>query len=282
VYAAFLQNAPVARHTRGFTPGWYAVPRWGTPNASPTQSPSTSTTTHLFDDNYFSSWATITHHRGTGPPINPAAAGPGRSEHWRRSPKPLAQQRESSSSPEPTCERRTDPAERRRGTDPQRQPRHSATAKQVSSPGCMRRSFRTLRLRAIPGVSPRAGMQCPVEALQTPYFPRAPTAPTPAPQQTYSTTIIFPHRQQSTTPIEGQAPNQRSGSGIGPERALEAITQTPRATARKPLLPRASSASAGPIPRSAPPTHSAPSKYRCNHSKIVACHSRLFCGFSTQ
>jgi len=35
VYAAFLQNAPVVRHTRGFTPGWYAVPRWGTPNASP-------------------------------------------------------------------------------------------------------------------------------------------------------------------------------------------------------------------------------------------------------
>ncbi|MCX6859830.1 MAG: hypothetical protein NTX70_06335, partial [Verrucomicrobia bacterium] len=39
VYAAFLQNAPVVRHTRGFTPGWYAVPRWGTPNASPPQRP---------------------------------------------------------------------------------------------------------------------------------------------------------------------------------------------------------------------------------------------------
>jgi hypothetical protein len=39
VYAAFLQNAPVVRHTRGFTPGWYAVPPWGTPNASPPQSP---------------------------------------------------------------------------------------------------------------------------------------------------------------------------------------------------------------------------------------------------
>jgi hypothetical protein len=170
---------------------------------------------------------------------HPAAAGPGRNEHWRRSPNPLAQQRESSSSPEPTCERRTDPAERRRGTDPQRQPRHSATAKQESEPGAMRRSFRTLRLCTIPGVSPRAGMRCPVGALRTPYFPRAPTAPTPAPQQTCSTTIIFPHRQQSTTPIEGQAPNQRSGSGIGPERALEAITQSPRATARKLILPRA-------------------------------------------
>ena len=56
---------------RGFTPGWYAVPRWGTPNASPTQSPSAphaSTTTELFDDDYFSSSVTINHpHRGTGP-----------------------------------------------------------------------------------------------------------------------------------------------------------------------------------------------------------------------
>jgi hypothetical protein len=67
-YAAFLQNAPVVRHTRGFTPGWYAVPRWGTPNASPTQSPSARTTTHVFGDNYSSSSATINHpHRGTGP-----------------------------------------------------------------------------------------------------------------------------------------------------------------------------------------------------------------------
>ena len=68
-YAAFLQNAPVVRHTRGFTPGWYAVPRWGTPNASP-----------LF---------------------------------------------------ERTCERGTVPAEAPPQTSPRRQPRHSATAKQV-------------------------------------------------------------------------------------------------------------------------------------------------------
>ena len=39
LYAAFLQNAPVVRHTRGFTPGWYAVPRWGTPNAAPRTCP---------------------------------------------------------------------------------------------------------------------------------------------------------------------------------------------------------------------------------------------------
>ena len=43
-YAAFLQNAPVVRHTRGFTPGWYAVPRWGTPNPSPSCEPSRAPT----------------------------------------------------------------------------------------------------------------------------------------------------------------------------------------------------------------------------------------------
>ena len=42
-----------------------------------------------------------------------------------------------------------------------------------------------------------------------------------------------------------------SGSGIGPERALEANTKNPSRTARKLILPRASSASAGLIPRSA-------------------------------
>jgi len=63
-------------------------------------------------------------------------------------------------------------------------------------------------------------MQCPVGALRTPRLPRAPA---PEPQHTCSATIIFSHRQQSTTPIEGQALNQPSGSGIGPERALEAI-----------------------------------------------------------
>ncbi len=51
-------------------------------------------------------------------------------------------------------------------------------------------------------------------------------------------------------------PTPRSGSGIGPQRALEAINQNPQRTARKPNPPRASSASAGPIPRSAPLTPS--------------------------
>jgi hypothetical protein len=36
VDAAFLQNASVACwQTRGSTPGWYAVPRWGTADLRP-------------------------------------------------------------------------------------------------------------------------------------------------------------------------------------------------------------------------------------------------------
>ena len=136
---------------------------------------------------------------------------------------PLAHSAKASPYPELPCERRPDPAEPRRGTDPQRQPRHSATAKQSRAPGGMRRSFRTLRLCAIPGVSPRAGMRCPVGALRTPHHPRA-----------------FPRSPHKYA--------QRSG--IEPERALEANTKNPSRTARKPLLPRASSASAGSIPRS--------------------------------
>ncbi len=98
-------------------------------------------------------------------PSNPAAAGSGRSEHRNVDILiPLARQRESPAGPNVPCERRTDPAEPPPPTSPRRQPWHSGTAKQVRAPGGMRRSFRTHRLCAIPGVSPRAGMRCPVGA----------------------------------------------------------------------------------------------------------------------
>ena len=116
--------------------------------------PSASTTTHLFTDNYFSSWATIkpSPYRNR-PSSRPAAAGPGRSEHRNVDILiPLARQRESPTGPNVPCERRTDPAEPRRGTYPQRQPQHSATAKQVWAPG---------------------GMRCPVGALRTSHLPQA-------------------------------------------------------------------------------------------------------------
>jgi hypothetical protein len=55
----------------------------------------------------------------------------------------------------------------------------------------------------------------------------------------------------SAGPIPRSAPYAKR-SGIGPERALEAITKIPRAQRESPILPRASSASTGPVPRSAP------------------------------
>jgi hypothetical protein len=118
-------------------------------------------------------------------PSNPAAAGSGRSEHRNVDILiSVARQRESPAGPNVPCERRTDPAEPPPPTSPRRQPRHSNTTKHVRAPGGMRRSFRTHRLCAIPGVSPRAGMRCPVGALRTPHLPRAPTASTsPAPQR---------------------------------------------------------------------------------------------------
>jgi len=110
-------------------------------------------------------------HNGFGRVLR-AAAGSGRSEHRNVDTLiPLARPRESPAGPNVPCERRTDPAEPPPPTSPWRQPQHSATAKQVRAPGDMRRSFRTHRLCAIPGVSPRAGIRCPVGALRTPYHP---------------------------------------------------------------------------------------------------------------
>ena len=59
----------------------------------------------------------------------------------------------------------------------------------------------------------------------------------------YYPVLACPRSQRADTP--------RSGSGNGPERALKAITLIPRAQRESPILPRASSASAGPVPRSA-------------------------------
>ena len=112
-----------------------------------------------------------------------------------------ALQRQSFSCPEPPCERRTDAAE-----PPIRLAKVPSQPRRGTVWG-MRRSFRTLRLCAIPGVSPRAGMRCPVGALRMPHLPSSLPAP------------------------------PRSGSGNGPERALERRHPDPqRAKARKPSL----------------------------------------------
>jgi hypothetical protein len=79
----------------------------------------------------------------------------------------LALQRQSFFYPEPPCERRTDAAE------PPIRPAEVPPRPRLGMVWGMRRSFRTLRLCTVPGVSPRAGMQCPVGALRKPILPRA-------------------------------------------------------------------------------------------------------------
>ena len=155
-----------------------------------------------------------------------AAAGPVRSEHRNVDILiPLARKRESPTGPNVPCERRTDPAEPPPPTSPRRQPRHSATAKQVRAT----RGYAAFLQNApvvrhtrgfTPGwyAVPRWGTP---NASPFPEPPRlhVPTSPAPSPQHTGSTTIVFPQRRPSNHPIEGHTPNPRSGSGIGPERA---------------------------------------------------------------
>jgi hypothetical protein len=131
----------------------------------------------------------------------------------------------------------------------------------------MRRSFRTLRLCAIPGVSPRAGIRCPVGAIRTPH---------PAERDRSEASLGSDHQNPSRTarkPLLPRASSASAGliprsppyaqrSGIGPEQALKAITKNPRATRKTPSSPepscerrtdpaeRATTASAGSIPRS--------------------------------
>jgi hypothetical protein len=94
----------------------------------------------------------------------------------------------------------------------------------VRAPGYMRRSFRTHRLCAIPGVSPRAGMRCPVGALRTPHLPQSPhrlhvpSAITPTHRvndDCFSSlaTLKPPHR--GTCPQSTKRQRERAGASIG-------------------------------------------------------------------
>ena len=123
--------------------------------------------------------------------------------------------------PPPSFPARAGPIPRspRRDLDPQRQPRHSATAKQVRAPECMRRSFRTLWLCAISGVSPRAGMRCPVGALRTAQLPRAP-GPRVRRQRNLTRTQNPNKETNQRLPNLSQPPQAHpSGSGTGLEQA---------------------------------------------------------------
>ena len=170
--------------------------------------PSAITTTHLVNDDCFPQRRPSNHPIEGHTPIHEAAAGSVRSEHRNVDIRiPLARPRESPTGPNVPCERRIDPAEPPPPTSPRRQPRRSATAKQVRASGCMRRSFRTHRLCVSPAQS-------------------------------------LPAEPPQIRPAE----RDRAGASLGSEH------QSPSRTARKPLLPRASSASAGSIPRSPPST----------------------------
>ena len=153
---------------------------------------------------------------------HPAAAGPGRNEHWRRSPKLLAQQRESSSSPKPTCECRTDPAERATSTP------SGGTVTTTPRDSLGYAAF----LQNAPVVRHTRGF--------TPGWYAVPRWGTPntSPTCERRTGPAEPHPRLKTT-ISPNITRTPSGSGTGPERALEAITQNPRATARKLILPQA-------------------------------------------
>jgi hypothetical protein len=237
VYAAFLQNAPVVRHTRGFTPGWYAVPRWGTPNASPSSSfpasggPDPRSPTEDTDWANSSNplkvpgWACL---QVRWPKRLPAAAGRGRSEHWKRTTNPLAQSAKSDlpqsfpasagpgprspvEAPIPSASPSTPPPQNRR--------EHPVV--------CGVPSERT-DCAAYPGFHPGLVCVAPLGHSKRLTTPRAPTASTspapsapsaPSPQNTWSTTIVFPQWRPSNHPTEGHTRNPRSGSGIGPERA---------------------------------------------------------------
>ena len=124
----------------------HAVPRWGTPNASPSPSPhrpqrprhNTPDQRRLFLLN--GDHQTIPYR--DMPPNHEAAAGPGRSEHRNVDILiPVARQRESLAGPNVPCERRTDPAEPPPPTSPRRQPQNSATATPRGAPPRDRRTL---------------------------------------------------------------------------------------------------------------------------------------------
>jgi hypothetical protein len=251
-HAAFLQNAPVVRRTRGFTPGWYTVPRWGTPNASPApsflserrtdpaeppkrQAERDRSAASIEGDHQSPSRKARKPHP---PPSLPASVGPiPRSTPYAQRSGIGPQRALEANTKIPRAQRESPILPRASSASAGPIPRSAPptrTAEVPSRPRLgtvwgMRRSFRTLRLCAVPGVSPRAGIRCPVGALRTPHLPRASSA--------------------SAGPIPRSTPYAQR-SGIGPQRALEANTKNPSRNARKPHPPPSLPASEGPIPRS--------------------------------
>jgi hypothetical protein len=195
------------------------LPRASSASAGPIPR-SAITTTHLFNDNHFSAWATIkpSPYRDRTS-SKPAAAGPGRSEHWNVDILiPLARQRESLAGPNVPCECRTDPAEppsRHRSPAPAPALGHRRTGESTRGYAAFLQNAPVVRHTRgfTPGwyAVPRWG---------TPNIPPPPSLPA------------------RIGPVS-RSPQKPQRSGIGPMHALEAIKPIPSRTARKPILPRA-------------------------------------------
>jgi hypothetical protein len=193
-------------YTQGFTLGWYAVPRWGTPENHPT-------TPHC-----------NTPHRRT--PSHYPIAPPrrqrdlGRSAPWRRTPHPLARSAKAHPSQSLLSARRPRYCGARTRDAPFESLSYTA----------MRRSFRTHRL----GVSRTQGFTLGWYAVPRWGTPENhPAAPhcSHTPLQPYPIAAI-PHR---TTPS-----HHPGGSGTLAVARLGGEHHTHSRAARKPILPRAS------------------------------------------
>jgi hypothetical protein len=153
VFAAFLQNAPVVRHTRGFTPGWNAVPRWGTPKALSSPEPSCEHRTDPAEPT----------------PNTLGGAGSVQSEHRNVFTLfPLARQRESPACPHVPCEHRTDPAELTQIRQAERD------RSEASIEGDHQNPSRTARKLYSPPSLPASTGPIPRSSPTTPNLPRTP------------------------------------------------------------------------------------------------------------
>ena len=116
-------------------------------------------------------------------------------------------------------------------------PHHPTVFGEVRASGSLPRSFRTLRLCTVPGVSPRAGMRRPVGAHRTPHLPRAPTPPRlQRPHASNATHLVnddyFFSWATITTPLRDRLPSNPAAAGPGRSELRNVDTLIPLARQR--------------------------------------------------
>ncbi len=204
------------RHTRGFTPGWYAVPRWGTPNTHPPPSFPAS--------------------EGSVPrsPKNRSGAGSVRCMHWKQSNPSLAHSAKANPPPSlPACigpVPRSPKKSQRSGIGPMHaleaiKPFPSRTARKLILPRAYLRA--SGRSRGAPKNRSGAG------SVRCMHWKRS------NPSLAHSAKTNPPPSLPACIGPVSRSPKKSQRSGIGPMHALEAIKPIPSRTARKPILPRA-------------------------------------------